>query len=261
MRVRLSRATVFDLRSESILSDGVRLLIAGESGSGKSNAAALIMEQVIAAGGQVVLLDPHAEYGNLWGVDPARVVRVGYGGISVSQESTEECVDIVRKGQSLLLDLSHWMLEPRDLSTFVLAFVKGVYKLRVDEPQFTLLVIEEAQLFIPQLQMSGQAENVQVFIGVMTGGRKFGLETMLLTQRASLVDSNAIGSCNIRIFLRTSEVRDWKRIRQYIPESLGLTYDDMKNLRSGEAVVLTRWSPEARVKLLRPNVQLRKATL
>ncbi len=249
MRIRLSRATIFDFKSPAAISDGIRLLVCGESGAGKSTAAVLILEQMLAQGGQVVLLDPHQEYAALWNAAPSDVVRFGYGDEPVTMDSVEECLNLVRDGKSLLIDLSHWVLEAAELGAFVLAFVKGLYRLRVAHPQATMLCVEEAQLFCPQQQIGGQAEGIQLFVGVANGGRKFGLSLMLLSQRISLIDSNVVGSVNLRILMRTTEVRDWKRIKLYLPETMGIEYEDLKSMKSGEAIVLSRWSPEAKIQL------------
>lgn len=263
MRIRLSKAVIFDLDREDVVQDGLRIWVGGESGSGKSSVAMSIASQMIEQGGQVIMLDAHGEYGALWEAAPNRVVRIGYGSLPVNDTSHEWCMSVLEEGKSLLLDLKHWaVLKPEKMDAFVLRFVKDLYKLRVEKPKRCLLVVEEAQQFMPQAQMSGQAENVRLFVNVCSAGRKFGLNVLLTSQRQSLVDSNVYTQCNVRIFLRTSEVTDWnKRIRKYVPPAMGITYDDVRKFRSGEAIVLSRWSPDARVQLLRPKVAVLKAEL
>ena len=259
MRIRLSKATILDLEAHEIKADGFRCYVGGESGSGKSNAAALIAEQVIMQDGQVIVLDSHGEYGNLWALNPSRIVRIGYGDDPVTQGSIEWCMLAIDEGKSLLIDLAHWTdLYPKELDAFAFELIRGLYELRRRRPKLTLLIVEEAQSYCPQQQASGQADNVRVFISIATGGRKFGLQTLFTTQRQSLVDSNIISSCNVRILLRTSEVRDWKRIRGYIPTHLGVTFNDsrtgIRHFEAGEALVLSRWTPEARLRLLQTSI-------
>ena len=261
LRVRLSRGTIIDFKSPQVLADGLRWLVVGESGSGKSSCVASIAAQVIAGGEQVVVLDPHAEYADLWSVDPAVVVRVGYGGQCVEEDDIPQLLDLITSGSSVLLDLSHWMLHPQEMDAFVLTFVRALFDLRIKHPRFTLLVVEEAQTFAPQAQMQGQNNNVLTWVQLLTAGRKYGLGVVLASQRISLVDSNVVSNCNARVFLRLSEVRDWKRARQYIPEEMGMTYETLRHFRSGEALILTRWTPESRVQLLLPGTQMRKAAL
>lgn len=263
MRVRLSKAVIFDLDRHDVIQDGLRIWVGGESGSGKSSTVMSIASQVVDQGGQVIMLDPHGEFGALWEAAPNRVVRIGYGTEPVNENSHEWCMSVIGEGKSLLLDLRHWsVLEPEKMDAFVLRFVKDLYRLRVERPKRCLLVIEEAQQFAPQNQMSGQAENVRLFVNVATAGRKFGLNVLLTSQRQSLVDSNLYTQCNVRIFLRTSEFSDWnKRIKKYVPTTMGINYDDVRKFKSGEAIVLSRWTPDARVRLEPPKVQMRKAQL
>lgn len=267
LRVRLSKAISFDMHSREVLDDGLRVWLGGESGSGKSNAAMLIVTQVVQQGGQVVVLDAHGEYGALWEQAPGRLVRVGYGGEPVSDASVEWLLHVLREGKSLVLDLSHWTdLYPQVLDSFMLEFLRGLYELRRQTPRQTLLLVEECQNIAPQVQMSGQAENIRTFLSIVTGGRKFGLNFILASQRQSLVDSNVIGGCNVRVFLRVSETRDWKRVRAYLPPKMQVTFNtdartDINKFASGEALLVSRWFPHARVRLMEAEVPLRKPTL
>lgn len=263
MRVRLSKAVIFDFDREDVIQDGIRLWIGGEPGSGKSSCAMSIASQMVEQGGQVIVLDPHGEFGGLWEIAPNRVVRIGYGTEGVNENSHEWCMGVIEEGKSLLLDLKHWaVLESERMDAFVLKFVKDLYRLRVEHPKRCLLVVEECQNFAPQAQMSGQAENVRLFVNVASAGRKFGLNVLLTSQRQSLVDSNLYTQCNVRIFLRTSEFSDWnKRIRKYVPPAMNIGYEDIRKFKSGEALVLSRWTPDARVQLLRPKVAVKKAEL
>lgn len=263
MRLRLSKAVIVDLDNKAVIDDGLRIWVGGESGSGKSSCAMSIAAQLIEAGQQVIMLDPHGEFGALWELAPDRVTRSGYGKEHVAADGHEWCMDVLKEGQSLLLDLRHWaVLEPAMLDAFVLKFIRDLYKLRVEHPKRCMLVVEEAHQFAAQNQMSGQAENVRMFVNVATAGRKFGLNVLLSSQSQSLVDANLYKQCNVRIFLRTSEFQDWnKRIKRYIPPTLGIGFEAIRKFDTGEAVVLSRWTPDARVRLLPPRVAVKKASL
>ncbi len=262
--IKLAPKFSIDLNHRSVVGDGLRIWVGGESGSGKSTAFMLLAEQMLTAGVQVVVLDAHGEFGELWKVRPSSTVALGYGGRPVGEESVDYALEIVRRGESLLLDLSHWAdISPAKLDVFMLEFIKGLYALRRKEPKRTVLFIEEAQNFVPQNQSAGQYENVKSFIGALTGGRKFGLYFVLASQRQSLVDSNAIAACNVRLFLRVTEEKDWKKVREYIPKELKITFGDKKKsdlmlFDSGEAIVVSRWVPTGRYQLNEPVSGLAK---
>lgn len=268
MKIRLSKSVNLDLSGRQIIDDGFRAWVAGESGSGKSSVAMLMAAQVIAQNGQVLILDAHGEFERLWDVRPVEVEKVGYGAPPVGEESVEFCIDIVRRGKSLLIDLSHWTdLEPDKLDKFVFELMKELYKLRRLQPRQMLVIVEEAHAFIPQMQETGQAKNVKVFLAIVTGGRKYGLNFVLCSQQQSLVDSRAIRGCNVRIFLRISDEGDWKKIRNYVPDSLRIGFKDgdkrhdISNFASGEALLISRWTGDRRVQLMLPQVSPRKPLL
>lgn len=148
MRVFLSKAVVIDLSSPAVKANGARFWVGGESGSGKSTVVISIVEQVIAQGGQVVILDSHGEYGQVWALNPATVRRIGYGDAPVDENSVEECLAIVDEGHSLLLDLSHWAdLYTEKIDAFAREFLRGFYEMRRRDPKFTLLILEEAHIY------------------------------------------------------------------------------------------------------------------
>lgn len=261
-QLRLDKNHIINLRSKEVIADGLRVWVGGESGSGKSTAAMSLMSQAALQGVQILVLDAHAEYGNLWEAAPGRIARFGYGSEPIGQHSVEMCVELLREGKSLLLDLSHWTdLYPMECDTFVLNLMRGLYELRRREPQQMLVLIEEAQSFAPQQQTKGQTENVRLFTAVATGGRKFGINFLLASQRQSLVDSNVIAACNVRLFLRVSEQKDWKKMKTYVPPGLKLTFGtdtatDIKKFKSGEALLVSRWFKAARIRLDLPQLGL-----
>lgn len=259
MRLRLTNAVIIDLDRPEVREDGLRIWVSGESGAGKSTANCLIAQQMLEQGGQVVVFDSHGEYEHLWEVAPGRIHRIGYGQDPITEDSVEWCLDVVRQGKSLLLDLSHWTdLAPEKLDVFVLAFLSALYELRRREPKRTFLLLEEAQVYCPQQQSTGQYQNVKKFLSIVTGGRKFGINFLLSSQRPSLVDVTALSGCNVRIFLRVSESPDYKRIRVYLPADV--TFRRISQFQSGEAVIRTRWIADGMVhsRLLRPRIAPKK---
>lgn len=227
-----------------------------------SSASALIVEQVLTQQKQVLILDSHGEYKNFAGI--AENTRcIGYDSEPVKVDSVDWCIDILRRGESLIIDLSHWTdIYPRELDAFALNLMRKLYDLRRKRPRWMLVVIEEAQNLIPQAQASGQAENVRVMLGMLTGGRKYGIQFLLTSQRQSLVDVTAISACNVRLFLRVSETKDWDRIKKYIPRGLGVSFAEgrspMKKWPSGKAVLLSRWTNDAIIRLHQPETPLFK---
>ena len=269
--IKLAEGLSFDMNNPDVIGDGLRCWIGGESGVGKSTAIASFTGQWMEQGGQVVVLDAHGEHGPL-GVLDLNAKLIGYGnaerGLSLAEddETIRRYVQLVDSGKSLLINLKSWIdTNPKALDAFVLKLMRGIYELRKTKPKRTLVVIEEAHVFAPETPAAGQTENVRMFIGMLTGGRKYGLNFLLGVQRQAIVDKTVLASCNVRIFLRVSFFDDFEVVRKYIPfitttrdgkpyRRRMVEFEEMKKFQSGEAVVLARWTPDMRVRLDMPSV-------
>ncbi len=258
--IRLDKKHVIDTDSKEVKGDGLRVWIGGEPGSGKSNACMLIVAQYIEQGGQALILDVHGEYSALWSLRPGgkrRIVTYGYGdGHPVGEESVELVMNHLRDGHSVVLDLSHWALKPRVCAAFVGDLIHELYVYRQQNPKGnTLVLVEEAHIFAPQNQSVGDADNIRTFVLALTGGRKFGLHVVMASQRQSLVDINVVSQCNVRLFLRVSEQKDWRNVvRNYLPPKCSVTWykddkTDLNKFDSGDAILVSRWFPVERVHL------------
>lgn len=262
--IQLTKNASIDLTSSSFKSDGLRIWCTGESGAGKSNTNMLIASQWLEAGNQLIVLDSHGEFGNLWPLRPGKVKRIGYGEPPVKEESVDWVVGMMREGLSVLIDLSHWTdIDPQPLDRFIGKLMPELYRFAREKPAHRLILLEEAHGFAPQKQSPGQYENIKLFISMLTGGRKFGLHFLLSSQRGSLIEADVIAQCNVRIFHRVSELADWKRIKANLPSKFPVDFGsktkrDIRLFESGEAVIVSRWFETQRGRLNRPTVEVTK---
>lgn len=261
IRVKLAAGIEFDFGSPHILGDGFRAWIGGESGSGKSHAAASVVGQVLEQGGQCIILDSHGEYAPLVALT-RKVTLVGYDhprALALDPELLPEYLHQISNGRSVFFNLVDWTdTEPEALNAFVFPLLKGIYAAQKKQPRQTMLLVEEAHNFAPQSKYEGDAAKTRLLVGIATGGRKFGLSTVFCTQRPALIDKSVLAACNVRVFLRVTEVLDWDAVRRYMPSRMGITYDEpgsgVRFFASGEAVVMSRWSPDRRTHLSLPPV-------
>lgn len=265
--ITLDKTHRIDTESSAVKSDGLRVWVGGESGSGKSNACMLLVAQYVKGGGQALVLDPHGEYGALWELRPGgkhRIACYGYGSNYIETASVQLVIHHLEQGHTVVLDLSHWALRPGERTAFVAELIAELYYLRQRQAGKTLVLVEESHLFIPQNQSEGDAVAIRTFVAAITGGRKFGLHFVLASQRQSLVDSNVVSQCNLRLFLRISEQKDWVRVvKQYLPPKAKVTWykgdkkTDLNMFEPGDAVLVSRWYPVQRIHLLRPEVPVK----
>lgn len=275
-QLRLDSKRTIDFADASVRKDGLRVWIGGEPGSGKSNACALLVAQWIAQQGQALIIDTHGEYGGLWSLRPggdARVVAFGYGAQPVMElpakyteaqreAAVEMALDLVSHhlsmGHTVLLDLSTLVVAAPDaVSTLVGDLIRSVYaaRMKTKHARHLVVLVEEAHHFFPQTQGKGDAPIIKSMTNAVSGGRKFGLHFILASQSQSLVDSNIVKLCNVRLFLRISERKDWQKVvRGYVPPSVKVTWGattktDITHFQAGEALLLCRWYPPARTRL------------
>lgn len=285
--IRLAKDLTFDLASDDVLNDGFRCQITGESGSGKSSTAASITAQAVGQRVQMIVLDIHGEYAPLAAAGP-KTTLIGYRStqsepLYCTKKSIEGYLARIERGESVFFNLSEWAaLTPATLDRFLvgdvgrngktddpieIGLLNGLFALRMRNPRLCILLAEEVQNIAPLQPLAGEAEKIRIFISLLTGGRKFGIQSVICTQAPALVNARARGANNVRIYLRISDANDWRNgIKQYIPDSLGVCYDRPKravegepvhlirDFASGQAIVLSRWHEDQIVQLDRPTI-------
>lgn len=97
-----------------------------------------------------------------------------------------------------------------------------------------LVVMEEAHRYL-----SPGAENTarEVTQRIVKEGRKYGIGTMIVSQRPSEVDDTILSQCGTFFALRMSNSRDRARVQSTLPENLASMMDMLPVLRTGEAII------------------------
>lgn len=97
-----------------------------------------------------------------------------------------------------------------------------------------LLVLEEAHRYLSN-DTSGLAKNMVRRIA--KEGRKFGLGTMLVSQRPSEIDETILSQCGTFFALRINNHSDRSRVKAAMSEGISGMVDSLPVLRTGEAIV------------------------
>ncbi len=184
-----------------------RLLIQGNSGSGKSTVARSILEEVF---GKVpfVVLDIEGEYYTLKEKHGDIIVIGGqYADVPINIEMAEMLPQfIVSNRLSVILDLSDFKMDER------VRFTKAFLEELMDLPQkywiSYLFFIEEAHKLCGEQDKQISASAVK---DLMTRGRKRGYCGCLLTQRISKLHKDAAAECNNKFIGRTTLDLDMDR--------------------------------------------------
>jgi len=231
-----------------------RGFVTGKSGSGKSNTANVICEELLDQNLPLLIVDTDGEYYGLKeeyellhvGADEQCDLELAPGDAteqrSASQRSSLSRVDAERlagvaleENLPIILDVSGY-LDEEYARTLIHDVVRALFAAEKQRKKPFLLLIEEAHEFIPE---SGGADDLsKMLIRVAKRGRKRGLGVLALSQRPAAVDKDYITQCDWIVWHRLT----WDNDTAVVDRILGGdAADRVPKLDAGEALVLTDW--------------------
>jgi hypothetical protein len=237
-----------------ILAQHVAVL--GKTGSGKTSTAKLAIEQVVAEGARVCVLDPIKS--DWWGLTssangkhaglPFHILGGPHGHVPLHSAAGKAIADVVATGTLPLSIIDMADFEPGGQARFFVDFAPTLLrKMR----GVVYLVIEEAHLFAPKERSGIGAENLSIHWAktMATAGRSKGVRLVLVTQRTQALHNALLGSCDTLIAHRLTAPADQKPVVQWLQantskEVLEQVAGSLASLKTGEAWVC---SGEARL--------------
>jgi predicted transcriptional regulator len=215
-----------------------RGFITGKSGSGKSNTAGKIAEEILDKGYPLMVIDTEGEYYGL--KEQYEVLHVGADeecDLQVGPEHAQKIAELaLEKSIPIILDVSGY-IETSEVDQLVHDTCKAMFdkekKLKKPFPIF----VEEAHEWIPQQGSRGEdGEVTNMLIRIGKRGRKRGLGLCALSQRPQAVDKNYITQTDYKIWHRL----DWDTELKVVGRVLGKEYKSkVKALDTGEAFLQT----------------------
>lgn len=168
--------------------------------AGKSYTMRRLVEQLLAAHQQVVIVDPK---GDQWGIRSAAdgkapglpvVILGGERGDVPLEPSGGEVVAklVVEERVSVLLDVS--LFRKHEVATFMTAFLENLYRLKAREQYRTpmMLVIDEADAIAPQKPQKGEERMLGAAEDIVRRGGQRGIGCVLVTQRSAVLNKNVL---------------------------------------------------------------------
>jgi len=238
---KLSDGFVIDAADDRVQKQGLRIALIGESGSGKSWTMALIAEQAIEQGLQVVFIDPHGEYWTFAEKFPGVIV---IGGDNADLPLVEDAIDVYaeayRQGKILDFNLKEVFTDEEIYGRIVEKILRALWKAQVNEVRPAIWIMEEAHMECPQEKSADVMRRVGLVKGIATGGRKFGVLLVLGTQRPAELHKTPLSQCWLRVFGKLTEKLDRDAVKDYMKP---LNSDALKSLVTSEFYVYG-WAPE-----------------
>lgn len=196
-------------------------------GGGKSSVAHLLVELMFAADLPVVVLDAKGDW---WGIRssadgagqglPFVIFGGDHGDIPLEPTAGELLADlIVDHRVPAVLDLSH--MSKTQARSFATAFAERLYRRNRDPLH---VVIEEADVLVPQRVTAGEARLLGAMEDLAKRGRNRGIGLSILTQRPQEVAKSVLDLMETVVLLRMSGPRSIKAVQDWI--SVNADQDD-----------------------------------
>lgn len=217
----------------------------GRTGSGKTYGAKRMVEQMLRAGAQVVILDPVGVWPGLrLGPKAFDVPVLGglFGDIPLESTAGALIADlVVNHATSMVLDVSQMLDAER--TRFAQAFGERFFQRKKAEPGAVHLVIEECQEFIPQNHQNGEERMLHEYQRIAKLGRNFGIGLSLISQRPQEVNKKALNQAECVLAFQMTGPQERKALEYWLSDKGfdGKLSEILPRLEVGAPHV---WSPQ-----------------
>jgi predicted nucleic acid-binding Zn-ribbon protein len=211
-----------------------RGFITGKSGSGKSNSASVIVEELLDRGFPVLIVDTDGEY---WGLkEEYEILHVGADeecDLQVGPEHAEKLAELaLEQSVPIILDVSGYLDEDEG-SALVRETASALFAKEKKLNKPFLMLVEEIHEFIPET--AGSDETARMLTRVAKRGRKRGLGLCGMSQRPADVKKDFITQCDWLMWHRLT----WENDTKVVGRVIGNDYrEPVQDLGDGEAFLM-----------------------
>jgi uncharacterized protein len=229
------------------------LAILGIRGSGKTNTAVVLAEELLKAKHQVVIIDPVDVW---WGLKSSKDgTRPGYSVPVIGGDHADVPLDVgagavladfvVDTRASVILALRH--LSMNDQRRFAADFAKRLYdrKGSADRRSPLMLIVDEADEFVPQRLPHGHEAMFGAFDRLVRRGRSSGIGVTLISQRAQVLNKDVLSQMETLVGMRVLHKLDRAALLAWIEahDTEGRQEEFLASLASLERGDAWIWSP------------------
>jgi hypothetical protein len=219
-----------------------RGFVTGKSGSGKSNTASVLVENLLANNFPVLVVDTDGEYYGL--KEEFELLHAGADDecdIQVSPEHAEKIASLALEGNvPIILDVSGY-LDEDVAKELLLSVARHLFAKEKKLKKPFLMLVEEVHEYIPE--GGGLDETGKMLIKIGKRGRKHGLGIVGISQRPADVKKDYITQCDWLVWHRLTWNNDTNVVSRIIDAEHANAVED---LGDGEAFLMTDWSESVR---------------
>ena len=219
-----------------------RGFVTGKSGSGKSNTASVIVENLLDNNFPVLIVDSDGEYYGL--KEEYEVLHAGADeecDIQVSPEHAGRLATLaLEQNVPIILDVSGF-LDESEADELVRKTARQLFVKEKKLKKPFLILLEECHEYIPE--SAGLGETGKTLVQIGKRGRKHGLGIVGISQRPADVKKDFITQCDWLVWHRLT----WDNDTKVVGRVLGNDYADaIEELDDGEAFLMTDWAESIR---------------
>ncbi|MBT8507119.1 hypothetical protein AZH53_01570 [Methanomicrobiaceae archaeon CYW5] len=205
-----------------------RTCIIAQSGAGKSWSIAVLCEQLCRYRIGFCLIDTEGEYFSL--KDKFDLIWIGADeecDYDIEKANLKEILrESMHSGIPVIYDVSEVAMTDK-----VARLAHILYDIATDERQPYLLIVEEADKFIPQSK-----DSIKKIEEISRRGRKRGLGMLVATQRPAIVTKNVLSQCNNQIIGKLSIENDLKAVDLFFGSKREV--EELSTLNPGDFFVM-----------------------
>ncbi|MDI6893786.1 MAG: DUF87 domain-containing protein [Bacillota bacterium] len=209
--------------------------VLGIRGSGKTNTAAVVVEELLMNGYPLAIADIDGEY---WGLKERYEVLSAGGSRAVDlavapRHGAVLAQEALTRGIPLILDMSSFSVD--EMYELLYRFAKGLWETSVEVRRPFHLVIEEAHEFLPQ---GLRTDLKDILVRIALRGRKRGLGILVVSQRSAKVDKDVLTQAELLFLHKVVHPVDMRVYKEIIPWPADKTETVIGSLAVGECVAV-----------------------
>ena len=185
----------------------------------------MAVEQLLDAGVQVVVID----YVGIWfslrleadGKTPSQydipVLGGRHGDVDLSPSAGAVVAEaLAERRSSAILDVS--LFSKADRARFATDFAEAFFRAKKQHRSPCLVVLEEAQRYVPQRVFKGQERMLGAFEEIAEVGRNFGIGLFLISQRPQKINKDVLNLADNLLAFRTIGKHERVALEEWVQE-------------------------------------------